>query len=352
MSTRPHQRGFTILDLLIVISLIGALLALLSVVVQRAREADLRSMPRQDQADRLVAGESRSALPTVSVDFQLCPKGSGPKRHGSTSLSRRAGRNRKCRITWNNDRLELVGVNAALLLREQFIQGYRHQFGRIQNGLLEFTTPPKSAPGGPFDKAIVNNSASFQHCSCIALSQFVCPSWRGNANTKGNSTIDTTNTGAVLRNTPSCNRWNRQPRPNGFIDTARTDELQGDRRNSNLQTAGTNSHAPVENGGLLLSVPQGLTAASFSDGLSFTLMVAETKECGYASWYDGTMNWLVTNSPSAKVVPGTNDCPPWINAESAINRGYNPPLARTAATATNVPWNLFEQPINQRNQEK
>ena len=56
--------------------------------------------------------------------------------------------------------------------------------------------------------------------------------------------------------------------------------------------------------------------------------------------------WLVANSPSAKVAPGTNGQAPWINARIAINRGYDPAQAKTAADATNVPYLSSGQSIN------
>ncbi len=49
---------------------------------------------------------------------------------------------------------------------------------------------------------------------------------------------------------------------------------------------------------MLLSAPQGSTIASISDGTSKTFLVIETKEPYYCSWYDGTVNWVVTNWPN------------------------------------------------------
>jgi hypothetical protein len=90
-----------------------------------------------------------------------------------------------------------------------------------------------------------------------------------------------------------------------------------------------------------------------SDGTSKTFMVAETKEWGYCSWYDGTMNWVVTNNPNATQAPGATanpNLPPWQFAQVAINQGFNPALVGTAATATNKPYlasSLVINPIKQ-----
>lgn len=133
--------------------------------------------------------------------------------------------------------------------------------------------------------------------------------------------------------------------PKGFVNVPRPTNYKAV-VGTHLQTAGANPKAPVENGAMLLSAMQGATMNSITDGTSKTFLVVETKECGYASWYDGTMNWVVANSPSAKVAPGTNNLPPWINAQIAINQGYNPALAKAGAASTNVPYLSSTQSIN------
>ncbi len=73
-------------------------------------------------------------------------------------------------------------------------------------------------------------------------------------------------------------------------------------------------------------------------------MLCETKEWGYCSWYDGTLNWVVTNNPNATTAPGstanggTGNLPPWTNAQVSVNQGYNPALVGTALNNTNIPY--------------
>lgn len=100
---------------------------------------------------------------------------------------------------------------------------------------------------------------------------------------------------------------------------------------------------PIENGGMLLSGPHGLTHGSFWDGTANTILVCETKESSYASWYDGTLNWLVGNDPN-QPRPGIRDQSPWTGASLAINRGYDPAKPGTVAylkktLASNSPQN-------------
>ena len=54
---------------------------------------------------------------------------------------------------------------------------------------------------------------------------------------------------------------------------------------------------PNSNNGAMMfrgmSFDLGRKLAAISDGISKTIMVAETRERRFASWYDGTMNWVV-----------------------------------------------------------
>ena len=102
---------------------------------------------------------------------------------------------------------------------------------------------------------------------------------------------------------------------------------------------------PVNNGAFDLGA-KGFTEGCISDGSSKTIFLCETKESGYASWYDGTLNWLVANDPN-KVAPGSGanlDSVPWVNASRALNRGFDPkipgsvPYLKKAITA-NSPLN-------------
>ena len=50
---------------------------------------------------------------------------------------------------------------------------------------------------GAFDPIIWNGSTTWQHASCVTLpGAAICPSWGGNGNTNGQTTVDSTSTGA------------------------------------------------------------------------------------------------------------------------------------------------------------
>src|SRR5207302_323975 len=82
---------------------------------------------------------------------------------------------------------------------------------------------------------------------------------------------------------------------------------------------------PLGNGGMMLAGIGGLRVDDFPDGTAKTILVAESKECGYASWYDGTLNWLVANDPNQP--PPIKKGEEWSNVALAINKGYDPKVS-------------------------
>lgn len=188
---------------------------------------------------------------------------------------------------------------------------------------------------GPFTPSLVNGSAANQHASCVYLSMLVCPDWKGNANTHGQTTIDTT-AGNPPTGAPEYAAVDSDQPGTG------TDAHKGLVAPTNYKAiVGTHladqrgNAAPWENGIMLMTARRGSTISAITDGTSKTMIVAETKECGYASWYDGTLNWVVTNNPNAAKAPGSDDnpnLPPWTNAQIGINVGYDP------AVASSRPW--------------
>jgi len=169
----------------------------------------------------------------------------------------------------------------------------------------DHTTTAFSIP--PFSPRIVNGTVAYQHASCVFLQAMICPSWAGNRNTSEYTTVDVTlapeyaDVGATSMPPPG--DFKNIPAPTNYKAVVGTHIADG---------------VPVEDGAMLLTADNGSTLKSISDGTGKTLLVAETKECGYASWYDGTLNWIVTNDPNAASPPGTDGKPPWTGAQLAI----------------------------------
>jgi type II secretory pathway pseudopilin PulG len=184
---------------------------------------------------------------------------------------------------------------------------------------------------GPFTSSITNGSNTEQHVSCVPWPEFVCPAWIGDGATNYGTTIDVG---------PSCGA----PPGYGAPEYANIDSnapgtgsqsFKGRVAPTNYKPmVGTHMRngVPVGNGGMALG-PVGFTEGAIADGSSKTIFLCETKECGYASWYDGTLNWLVANDPNQPAAPGSSnapDSPPWTNGSLALNRGFNPNVSGSA----------------------
>ena len=192
---------------------------------------------------------------------------------------------------------------------------------------------------------MATSSTARRHISIaqnVFLNAVVCPSWGGDAYTNGTSTVDATGpatagtsasgatAGPEYNNVVSSSGTSGAPA--GYVNVAAPTNYKAvvGSHIAVSNTGGFTTKAPCEDGAMLLTASIGGTASSVSDGLSKTILVAESKEEGYCSWYDGTLNWVVAHSPASGTSPGlaaSPNVPPWTNAVVAINVGFTPSLA-------------------------
>jgi prepilin-type N-terminal cleavage/methylation domain-containing protein len=302
------KRGFTVIELLTVILVLGALIvSLLPALASSA--GDARATTCQNKIRQLGLAlrnyeSGKRAFP--SATFSLAP--------GSFHAS-------DCRLADASGGKGTTGYSwiVWILPHLEEIELYRN----ISEESQRFTIKT-----GPFDPRIVSKNDVSQHASCVPLPDLICPEWLGNKYTHGNKTVDA----GHLANPD-------EPADQGAPEYAAVDSAAPGAGTASFKghvaptcykpVVGTHMWVgmPVENGGMVLSEP-GLTLGSFADGTSKTILLCESKECGYACWYDGTLNWLIGNDPNAPA-PGTDNTAPWINAAPALNKGFDPKIANS-----------------------
>ena len=304
MTSRSLNHGFTLLESLVVLfsvsMLLGLLLPALNAAPQQSRRNQCLGKIKQIGLAMLNYEAANRRFPLVSQLRSSQEKKALTARPGEKTVGANvAGWSWIVRILpyFELDRLyKAIGTNSSLPPHRAWPEGI-------------FTL-------APFDPAVVNPDAEHQHASCVALAEMICPSWDGDKNTNDNTTVDiklATEYAHVAAANPT-----PPPGSGGIVYTGHVAPTN--------YKASVGTHmldgSPVENGAMLLTAMNGSMLASITDGTSKTFLVVETKECGYASWYDGTLNWVVTNDPNAPK-PGKDNLPPWTGAQISLNRGYN-----------------------------
>ncbi len=302
MSRRSRRIGFALRDLLVVLIVVIALLAIILPVIRSANDGANRNhcfcRVRQLALAMHNYVSGNRCYPLVSFNT---PPFADPARD--------------CRPGDASGGSSTAGYSWLVALLPHIEEGGLYK--AIVTNSANF-----SVKTGPFTPSIVNAQSSSQHASCVQLFTLVCPSWHGDGYTNSNTPIDIGPAGGA----PQSYGAPEYESVDSTTPGAGPGAFRGKVAITNYKVmVGTHMSGgvPVENGGIILTGAKGLTEADFKDGISHTILLSETKESSYASWYDGTLNWLVGNDPN-KPPPGANGQPPWKGASLSINRGFDP----------------------------
>ena len=292
MSTFHHnakRRGFTLVELLVVIAIIATLIGLLLPAVQSAREAARRtgcSFNIRGLAQAIMVYESSNSgrLPAAT------DRNETQSRVGQWSAAATASG-----YSWIFNILPFMEEGA-------FFANVQNNTNKLQFG--PFSVGTSATAGGAFS----GQNWQGTHASAVVISQLICPS------SGGGSTAETTTTGptsglsyASEYATFQSSINNAQVAVTNYKGMAGTHMVSG-----MPQTNGAIQFTPDEPvSSALTTTPwfakrRGIKQSGVSDGMSKTVMIAETKERGYSAWIDGTTAWVVAYDPNAGTPVSTN----------------------------------------------
>jgi prepilin-type N-terminal cleavage/methylation domain-containing protein len=304
----PNRRGFTLVELLVVIAIIATLIGLLLPAVQAAREAARRMgcmANIRSVAQAISNYESVKRRLPAATD-----RNENTSRAGSWAAANTAsGYSFLFHLT--------PFFEESALYNNVSANTNKFQFGPFSIG----TT---AAAGGAWS----GQNWTGTHATAFIIPALLCPS------NGGGNTVETAVSGAS----------------GGLSYASEYDTFQGTIGGSKVTAthykamAGTHmlNSMPVANGAIQFApdVPvtsanaaqpwvasrAGVAQGSVTDGMSKTVMVAETKERGYGSWMDGTAGWVVAYDPNISTAPN----PTLVNGVWNTTATAGSPITRSA----------------------
>ena len=258
-----ERRGFTLVELLVVIAIIGTLIGLLLPAVQAAREAARRSScsnnMRQVGLSVLNFESTKQKLPA----FTDRSEGSGTP----GSLSGAATQPGYSWLVHCLPYMEEIGLYNAISARS-----------------TKFNL-------SPFDPLVQNVMTGVgQQAATVVLGPLKCPTFSGSG--LAETDISGPSLG-VSYASPYASRGSVAL--TNYKANAGTHLVSGTMTSNNGAMSYPTTPAPTTTP-WTISRPNGGTMGSLADGTSKTVLVAESRERGYASWIDGSTSWVVASN--------------------------------------------------------
>lgn len=344
MFTKSRRRGFTLVELLVVIAIIGVLIGLLLPAIQAAREA-----ARKNQCTNKLKqiglglqqheGAQKKLPPLTSTNVNYAQPGNNQATVSATT--QQAG------FSW------IVKILPFMEERALF-DGISQRSNKFATSSQAFNvTSPNAMTQTGQAVNLTSNPPNF-HYSMIDLDFVHCPSFSGDPIAGGYTFTGMPTaygtTGSIIGGSAA---QSFQPNPVGVVITNYV-ALAGTHAavmDTTIPTSAASMNTDDNPNGCI--VPGGgIRFGSISDGLSKTVMVCESREQDFSSWYDGTVCWAVgglqpgTNTPHTYATPANAPGMPSRQVVAATNPNgwWTYPTTPTPRSALNFGPAQQDQP--------
>jgi prepilin-type N-terminal cleavage/methylation domain-containing protein len=289
------RRGFTLVELLVVIAIIGTLIGLLLPAVQAAREAARRS----------ACSNNMRQVGLAILNYE------------ST----------KQKLPAFTDRNEYTGAPGHIASNAAQTPGYSwivHCLPYMEEvGLYNaISTSSSKFANGPFAATTLNVASGTvgQQASEVVIGPLKCPTFGGTGINETTEGISSANDGYYT---------NGRTALTNYKANAGTHLLSG----TSLANNGAFSYPTATGTAANVSRPNGITLGSLNDGTSKTVLVAESRERGYAGWIDGASSWVTATNIQAAGSGFQYSNGKWMNGGNAVATA----VVGTAGAGLNFP---------------
>ncbi|MBI3837645.1 MAG: DUF1559 domain-containing protein [Planctomycetia bacterium] len=319
MVTKSRPRGFTLVELLVVIAIIGILVALLLPAIQAAREAARRNQCtnklKQIGIALLNHHDVQKSFPLLTMGI---PSTSQPPTNPFPVLYSTTAANPGAVNVWGTK--PAAGSPQVTASATSPPAGYSWfvrilpfmeesvTYNNISNISNRFTYPAMALTGGAGIGTTAgpglrynaggSNTAKpwYRHFATLDLDEVRCPSFAGDIPSSYQFYAQYSSQAQPDPPTPE------PPQP-WFLVTTNYKAMAATHfacmQNPVNITAGQTLFMEPPNGIIippLNAAAKGTSLRSVTDGSSKTIIVAESKEQAYSSWYDGTTSWVVATA--------------------------------------------------------